>query len=179
MPDRVSLLRAAGRAAPFGDLRGSRHRGEPDDRRPALFSADRGRKLAKAGGTQVNVLVTGQPGETLTSLANATGGRASPADSGVAAPLAEIRDHPPVTTAGNDTARTKPTESPDIPIVVALPPRWRWPCGRWWCGNDPATRAAAAGAAVVAAVIVGARVVTLRQITAAGRTRAGPWRWVD
>jgi hypothetical protein len=94
--------------------------GEPDDGRPALFSAERVEQLAKAGGTQVNVLVTGRPDQTLRSLADATGGLASPADSGVAAPLAEIRDHPPAATTSADTARTKPTESPDIPIVVAL-----------------------------------------------------------
>jgi hypothetical protein len=94
--------------------------GKLGDRTPALFTADRVERLAKSGGTQVDVLVTGAPDETLTGLANATGGRAMPADSGVAAQLAEIREHPPAATATDDTARTKPTESPDVPIVVAL-----------------------------------------------------------
>jgi hypothetical protein len=94
--------------------------GEPGDRTPALFTADRVERLAKSGGAQVNVLVTGAPDGTLTGLANATGGRALPADSGMAAQLSEIRDHPPAATATDDTARTKPTESPDVPIVAAL-----------------------------------------------------------
>jgi hypothetical protein len=89
------------------------------DRTPALFTADRVERLAKSGGAQVNVLVTGAPDETLTvSRTRPAGARCRRLRR--AAQLAEIRDNPPAATATDDTARTKPTESPDVPIVVAL-----------------------------------------------------------
>ena len=146
--------------------------------RPALFTADRLEQLAKSGGAQVNVLVTGAPDQTLTGLANDDGRAGVAADSGVAAQLAEIRDHPPVATATDDTARTKPTESPDVPIVGGADRRAG--AGRMAGGGAAMTFQPVLPLlvlAALAAVIVGARVVALRRLAAAGRTRAALWRW--
>jgi hypothetical protein len=91
----------------------------PDERRPALFTADRVKELAGTAGVQVNVLVTGSDNDTLASLARDTGGRAFSADS-VTADLADIRDNPPAAASAEDSAPVKPTESPDVPLAVAL-----------------------------------------------------------
>jgi hypothetical protein len=90
------------------------------DRRPALFTADRVRELARTAGVQVNVVLTGSDNDTLTALAHDTGGRAFPADADVPAHLADIRANPPAATPTDDTTPLRPTESPDVPLVVAL-----------------------------------------------------------
>lgn len=90
-------------------------------RHPALFTADRVGDLAVMAGVQVNALVTGGESASLSSLVRDTGGQQFPANSGVAARLAEIRANPPA--AGlRDPGEADGTsiESPDIPIVVAL-----------------------------------------------------------
>jgi hypothetical protein len=93
----------------------------PDERRPVLFSTDRVRDMATTAGVQINALVTGDDSDTLAAIARDTGGRSFPADSDVTAALAEIRDNPPPATPAEEAAeRTKPTESPDVPLVVAL-----------------------------------------------------------
>jgi hypothetical protein len=93
----------------------------PDETRPALFTADRVRDLARTAGIQVNALVTGTESQKLAAVARDTGGRHYSADSGVTTGLAEIRDNPPAATESDEAAaRTKPTESPDVPLVVAL-----------------------------------------------------------
>ena len=94
--------------------------GEPDEHRPALFTADRVKEMARAAGVQVNVIVTGADTDTLASLARDTGGRSFPADSDVTAHLADIRDNSPAALATDDTAPVKPAESPDVPLAVAL-----------------------------------------------------------
>jgi hypothetical protein len=91
----------------------------PDDRRSALFSAERVAAMAATAGVQVNVLVTGPDNDTLASLARDTGGRAFSADS-VTVHLADIRDNPPAAASAEDSAPVKPTESPDVPLAVAL-----------------------------------------------------------
>lgn len=93
----------------------------PDERRPALFTPDRVRDMALAAGVQVNVLVTGNDSSVLSSLAEVSGGQHFSADSGVTTRLTEIRDHPPA--AGTSDAADvdgRATESPDVPLVVAL-----------------------------------------------------------
>jgi hypothetical protein len=92
------------------------------DPRPALFTADAVRDLATTAGVQVNALTTGAGAETLDALARATGGRSFSGDpAAAAAQLAEISSHPPPPTAAVDeAATTRFTESPDIPIIVAL-----------------------------------------------------------
>jgi hypothetical protein len=93
----------------------------PDERRPVLFSTDRVRDMATTAGVQINALVTGDDSDTLAAIARDTGGRSFPTDSDVTAALAEIRDNPPPATPAEEAAeRTKPTESPDVPLVVAL-----------------------------------------------------------
>jgi hypothetical protein len=76
--------------------------------------------MARTAGVQVNVIVTGADTDALASLARDTGGRSFSADSDVTAHLADVRDNPPAAAATDDTARVKPTESPDVPLAVAL-----------------------------------------------------------
>ena len=93
----------------------------PDERRPSLFTADRVRDLAITAGVQVNVLVTGSDTDNLASMARATGGRSFSADSDVTAHLVDIRDHPPTAASTDDeAARTRATETPDVPLALAL-----------------------------------------------------------
>ncbi|WP_029117181.1 hypothetical protein [Mycobacterium sp. URHB0044] len=92
----------------------------PDETRPALFTADRVRDMARTAGIQVNVLVTGADSQKLTAVARDTGGRSVSADADVTTGLADIRTHPPAATATAEAARTKPTESPDVPLGLAL-----------------------------------------------------------
>lgn len=88
--------------------------------RPGLFSVDKGRELARTGGVQVNVVLKGSDNGTLASLARDTGGRAFSADADVTAHLADIRANPPAAVPTDTTTPLKPTESPDVPMVVAL-----------------------------------------------------------
>lgn len=88
--------------------------------KPELFTADRVRELARTAGVQVNVVVTGADNGALATLARDTGGRAFSADADVAAHLAEIRANPPAAVPTDDTTPLKPTESPDVPLAVAL-----------------------------------------------------------
>jgi hypothetical protein len=98
-----------------GQLRSS------DDPRPALFTADRVKDVALAAGVQVNVLVTGPDSTSLAALARDTGGQEFSADSGVAARLTEVRDHPPrASSSDGRDPDGRSTESPDVPLVVAL-----------------------------------------------------------
>ncbi|MDT5069931.1 MAG: hypothetical protein QOK02_6086 [Mycobacterium sp.] len=90
------------------------------DRAPALFTADRVRELARTAGVQVNVVLTGADDGSLATLARDTGGRAFSADADVPAHLADIRAHPPAAVPTDATTPLKPTESPDVPLTVAL-----------------------------------------------------------
>lgn len=93
---------------------------DADAREPGLFTADRVRELARTAGVQVNVVLTGSDNGTLASLARDTGGRAFSADADVTAHLADIRANPPAAVPTDTTTPLKPTESPDVPLVVAL-----------------------------------------------------------
>jgi len=93
---------------------------DADGRGPALFTADKVRDLARTGGVQVNVVLTGSDNGTLASLARDTGGRTFSSDADVTAHLAEIRANPPPAVLTDDTTPLKPTESPDVPLAVAL-----------------------------------------------------------
>lgn len=93
----------------------------PDETRPALFTADRVRDMATTAGIQVNALVTGTESQKLAAVARDTGGRSISADADVTAGLADIRANPPAATPTEEAAeRTKPTESPDVPLGLAL-----------------------------------------------------------
>lgn len=93
----------------------------PDDPRTTLFTADRVGDMATAGGVQVNVLITGAESGALAELARDTGGQAFSASGGVAAHVAQLRDRPPAAASSADAAAlAKSTDSPDIPLVVAL-----------------------------------------------------------
>jgi hypothetical protein len=87
---------------------------------PSLFTADRLRDLAAAGGVQVNAVVAGQDSGTLSSLASDTDGRALPAGPSVAAALDDIRDHPPAARFSEDADGGAAPESPDVPVLIAL-----------------------------------------------------------
>jgi hypothetical protein len=93
--------------------------GPPDGR--ALFTADRVEEIAMTAGVQVNALITGAGSAAVSSLVAATGGQQFPADSAVAAHLTAIRTHPPApTSVAAADATTRPLESPDLPLIVAL-----------------------------------------------------------
>jgi len=94
---------------------------DPDDPRPALFTSDRIGDMVAAADVQLNVVLTGADSPALAARANATGGRSSTAGLDIAARLAEIRDHPPAAGRGDQGAeRRQPTESPDVPLAIAL-----------------------------------------------------------
>jgi hypothetical protein len=91
------------------------------DPRPALFTTDHVRDLALAAGVQVNILITGPDSAALDSLARDTAGQSFSADSSAAAHLAEIRDKPPAARFSDaDGALRRSTESPDVPLLIAL-----------------------------------------------------------
>jgi hypothetical protein len=92
----------------------------PDDPRPPLFTAERVGDVARAAGVQVNALTTGPDSAFLSTLVRDTGGQEFPADSGVAARLTEIRNHPPAATTDTGDADGRSAESPDVPLIVAL-----------------------------------------------------------
>lgn len=93
----------------------------PGETRPFLFTTDAVRSLAAAGDVQLNIITTGAAIDALDALARDTGGRMYSGDSGVAAPLAEVRNHPPPPTAtAVDAAVVKSVETPDIPLILAL-----------------------------------------------------------
>jgi hypothetical protein len=91
----------------------------PGDQSRSLFTADRVGDMAAAAGVQVNVLITGAATGDLARVARDTGGQAFSANDSVGAHLDQIRDRPPATTADAD-APAKSTDSPDIPLLVAL-----------------------------------------------------------
>lgn len=93
---------------------------DADARGPALFDAQKVTELARTAGVQVNVVLTGSDNGALASLARDTGGRTFPADADVTAHLAAIRANPPAAVSTDDTTPLKPTESPDVPLAVAL-----------------------------------------------------------
>lgn len=93
---------------------------DADGSKPGLFTAGRVTELARTAGVQVNVVLTGSDNGTLAALARDTGGRAFSADADVPAHLAEIRANPPAAVPTDDTTALKPTESPDVPLIVAL-----------------------------------------------------------
>ena len=95
----------------------------PGEARPALFTADRVDAMATAAGVQVNAVLTDAGSPSLTALARTTGGRTLTADNAAAvdARLTEIRDHPPAAAFDPaDAERRDSTESPDVPLAVAL-----------------------------------------------------------
>jgi hypothetical protein len=87
---------------------------------PTLFTADRLRDLAAAGGVQVNAVVTGRDSGALSSLARDTDGRALAAGPSVVAALDDIRDHPPAARFSEDSDGGAAPESPDVPVLIAL-----------------------------------------------------------
>ncbi len=91
----------------------------PDDPRPSLFTADRVRDMASAAGVQVNALITGSDEGGLARLAGDSGGQVFSANDSVGAHIAQIRDRPPPVAAVADVPTT-PTDSPDIPLSIAL-----------------------------------------------------------
>jgi hypothetical protein len=91
----------------------------PGDPRPTLFTTDRVRDMATAAGVQVNALITGSGQGGFERLAADTGGQVFSANDSVAAHIAQIRDRPPTASADAE-APTTPTDSPDIPLVIAL-----------------------------------------------------------
>lgn len=95
----------------------------PGETRPALFTADRVDAMATAAGAQVNAVFTDAGSPSLAALATTTGGRSLSADTAAAvdAGLTEIRAHPPaVSFDATDAERRASTESPDVPLALAL-----------------------------------------------------------
>lgn len=89
--------------------------------RPALFTADAVRDLAKTAGVQVNAIISGSNNAAVEALARDTGGRSFTGDGPVDVRMAEIRAHPPAPTANqSQSAEVRFTETPDLPIVLAL-----------------------------------------------------------
>jgi hypothetical protein len=91
----------------------------PGDSRPSLFTDYRVRDMAVAAGVQVNVLITGSDTGGLARLAHDTGGQAFPANDSVDAHVAQFRDRPAASTT-DANALAKSTDSPDIPLLVAV-----------------------------------------------------------
>ncbi|MGV0743381.1 hypothetical protein [Mycolicibacterium sp. XJ870] len=87
---------------------------------PQLFTEERIRDVAVTAGVQINVLTTDSGDGALAALARSTGGRAYAGAANVPAHLTEIRQHPPQASSGGETVATTTTESPDIPLAVAL-----------------------------------------------------------
>lgn len=87
---------------------------------PALFTPDRLRELATAGGVQLNAVITGRDSGMLSALASDTGGRALPAGPSVTASLDDIRDHPPAVRFSEQADGGTAPESPDVPVLIAL-----------------------------------------------------------
>jgi hypothetical protein len=93
----------------------------PDDPRPALFTSDRVRDMAAAADVQVNAVITGADSPALAALSRDTGGRSFTAEASVANDLNVIRGHlPPATSSGEGAERRTPTDSPDVPLAIAL-----------------------------------------------------------
>jgi hypothetical protein len=94
---------------------------EPGDPRPSLFTADRVREMVTAANVQMNVLVTGNGPGALATLAADTGGRSFSGNSDVTTRMAEIRANPPAPRISEEAVtRAESTDTPDIPIIVAL-----------------------------------------------------------
>jgi hypothetical protein len=91
----------------------------PGEPRPSLFTADRVGDMASAAGVQVNALITGSDEGGFARIAGDTGGQVFSANDSVGAHIAQIRERPPTVAAVAD-APTKPTDSPDIPLLIAL-----------------------------------------------------------
>lgn len=89
--------------------------------RPALFTADAVRDLAKTAGVQVNAIIGGSGNAVIEALARDTGGRSFTGDAPVDVRMSQIRAHPPPPTANqSQSAEVRFTETPDLPIVLAL-----------------------------------------------------------
>ena len=91
----------------------------PGEKRPALFTAETVRDLARTAGVQVNVVITGSGSDALDELARDTGGLAFSGNANTTAQVSEIRNRPPSQAADNG-AVVRLTETPDIPIILAL-----------------------------------------------------------
>ena len=91
----------------------------PGETRPALFTADAVRDLARTAGVQVNVVITGSGSDALDALARDTGGLSFSGNANTTAHLSEIRNRPPPQTA-DEGAVVRLTETPDIPMILAL-----------------------------------------------------------
>jgi hypothetical protein len=91
----------------------------PGETRPALFTADAVRDLARTAGVQVNVVITGPGSDALDALARDTGGLSFSGNENTTAHLSEIRNHPPPQTA-DEGAVVRLGETPDIPMILAL-----------------------------------------------------------
>ncbi|MFL0238587.1 VWA domain-containing protein [Mycobacterium sp. SMC-17] len=91
-----------------------------------LFDGAALRDLAATSKIQVNALIVGADGGTVSGLVHDTGGRSHPATD-IGASLRDITRHPPPADRTNVAAT--PTETPDIALVVALLAA----CGAaWW-----------------------------------------------
>ena len=91
----------------------------PGETRPALFTIDAVRDLAKTADVQVNTVTTGSESGALDALARETGGRSFSGNTDVMAHLSEIRQHPPPPMA-DEAMAVRSTETPDIPMILAL-----------------------------------------------------------
>jgi hypothetical protein len=92
-----------------------------DERHRSLFTAAQIADLAAKAGVQVNALVTGSESAALAALIRDSGGQSFAADADVATHLAAIRNTPPATRFSEaDSDRSRPVDSPDVPLVIAL-----------------------------------------------------------
>ncbi|MCX8562057.1 VWA domain-containing protein [Mycolicibacterium mucogenicum] len=82
-----------------------------------LFGGAALRDLAAAGKIQVNALIIGDGAGTVSGLVHDSGGRSHSATD-IGASLRDITRHPPPADRTNVAA--KPTETPDVPLLVAL-----------------------------------------------------------
>ncbi|OBB29888.1 hypothetical protein A5792_03305 [Mycolicibacterium peregrinum] len=100
----------------------------PGDVAP-LFDTGRLRDLAVTAGVQVNAITPGSGEGAAGELARSTGGR-SFGSADVASHLTEIRDHPPQAGSTGESADVWSTETPGVPVFVALLAMavlWWWP----------------------------------------------------
>jgi hypothetical protein len=91
----------------------------PGDTRPTIFTPDAVRGLTEDAAVQLNVLFTDTGNGALDAVARESGGRSYSGNSNTVASLTEIRDRPPPPTAAEGAA-VRATETPDVPLVLAL-----------------------------------------------------------
>lgn len=85
----------------------------------SLFTAEQLSDMATTAGVQVNALYTSSGGQALDALARDTGGQSQQAGADLTVQLDDIRSHPPSPAVVGTTA-VRRTETPDVPIIMAL-----------------------------------------------------------